>query len=57
MRLFHYLFKNEVSENLEQLRFLDNGYDIYLEEIEELSFGIDTETDYKKALKILTDND
>ena len=49
--------KNEVSENLEQLRFLDNGYDIYLEEIEELSIGIDTETDYKKALKILTDND
>ena len=23
--------KNETSENLEQLRFLDNGYDIYLE--------------------------
>ena len=49
--------KNETSENLEQLRFLDNGYDIYLEEIEELSIGIDTETDYKKALEILNDND
>ena len=49
--------ENEVLENLEQLRFLDNGYDIYLEEIEELSIGIDTETDYKKALKILNDND
>ena len=49
--------ENEVSENLEQLRFLDNGYDIYLEEIEELSIGIDTETDYKKALKILNNND
>ncbi len=49
--------KNEIRENLEQLRFLDNGYDIYLEEIEELSIGIDTETDYKKALKILNDND
>ena len=49
--------KNEIHENLEQLRFLDNGYDIYLEEIEELSIGIDTETDYKKALKILSDND
>ena len=49
--------KNEIHENLEQLRFLDNGYDIYLEEIEELSIGIDTETDYKKALKILNDND
>jgi 3-deoxy-manno-octulosonate cytidylyltransferase (CMP-KDO synthetase) len=49
--------KNETSENLEQLRFLDNGYDIYLEEIEELSIGIDTETDYKKALKILNEND
>ena len=47
--------KNEIHENLEQLRFLDNGYDIYLEEIEELSIGIDTETDYKKALKILND--
>ena len=49
--------KNEINENLEQLRFLDNGYDIYLEEIEELSIGIDTETDYKKALKIFNDND
>ena len=49
--------KNEIHENLEQLRFLDNGYDIYLEEIEELSIGIDTETDYKKALEILNDND
>tara|TARA_B100001093_G_scaffold487410_1_gene523657 strand:- start:2019 stop:2753 length:735 start_codon:yes stop_codon:yes gene_type:complete len=49
--------KNEISENLEQLRFLDNGYDIYLEEIEELSVGIDTETDYKKALQILNDNE
>ena len=49
--------KNEIHENLEQLRFLDNGYDIYLEEIEELSIGIDTETDYKKALKIFNDND
>ena len=48
---------NEIYENLEQLRFLDNGYDIYLEEIEELSIGIDTETDYKKALEILNDND
>ena len=49
--------KNEIHENLEQLRFLDNGYDIYLEEIQELSIGIDTETDYKKALKIFNDND
>ena len=47
----------EIAENLEQLRFLENGYDIYLEEIDELSIGIDTETDYKKALKILNDND
>jgi len=49
--------KNEVSENLEQLRFLDNGYNIYLDEINELSIGIDTEYDYRKALKILNDND
>ena len=49
--------KNEIYENLEQLRFLDNGYDIYLEEIEELSIGIDTESDYKKALEILNNND
>ena len=49
--------KNEISENLEQLRFLDNGYDIYLEVIEELSIGIDTETDYKKALMILNKYD
>ena len=49
--------KNEISENLEQLRFLDNGYDIYLEKIEELTIGIDTKADYKKALKILNEND
>ena len=49
--------KNEISENLEQLRFLDNGYDIYLEEIEELSIGIDTDKDYKKALNILSGNE
>ena len=49
--------KNEISESLEQLRFLDNEHEIYLVEIEELSIGIDTETDYKKALKILNNND
>ena len=49
--------KSEISESLEQLRFLDNGHEIYLVEIEELSIGIDTETDYKKALKILNNND
>ena len=49
--------KNEISESLEQLRFLDNGHEIYLVEIEELSIGIDTDTDYKKALKILNNND
>lgn len=48
--------KNEISENLEQLRFVDNGYDIYLEEIDEISIGIDTKIDYEKALKILNDD-
>ena len=47
--------KNEISKNLEQLRFLDNGYNIFLEVVDEISFGIDTQDDYKKALRILND--
>ena len=46
----------EISEYLEQLRFLDNGYEIYLEEIDEISIGIDTERDYIKALKMLNND-
>jgi len=44
------------SEYIENAKGTVDGYDIYLEEIDEISIGIDTETDYLKALEIL-DND
>lgn len=39
----------ELSEKLEQLRWLENGYSIYCEEVQSDSFGIDTEKDLEKA--------
>ena len=39
----------EVSEKLEQLRWLGNGYAVHCSEVESNSFGIDTEEDLEKA--------
>jgi len=39
----------EVSEKLEQLRWLGNGYAVHCSEVESSSFGIDTEEDLEKA--------
>lgn len=42
----------EISEGLEQLRWLENGYQIYGLEVEEGSLGIDTPEDLEKARSI-----
>lgn len=44
----------EDIEKLEQLRILDNGYKIALTEVKSNSFGIDTQEDLEKAIKIHT---
>ena len=43
----------EKLEMLEQLRILESGFKIKLLETKFKSFGIDTEKDYQKALKII----
>ncbi|AXX92368.1 3-deoxy-manno-octulosonate cytidylyltransferase [Malaciobacter molluscorum LMG 25693] len=44
--------KLENIEKLEQLRAIDNGYNIAMVKVESKSFGIDTEKDLENALKI-----
>ncbi|RXJ87558.1 3-deoxy-manno-octulosonate cytidylyltransferase [Arcobacter sp. CECT 8985] len=44
--------KLESTEKLEQLRAIDNGYNIAMVEVESKSFGIDTQKDLENALKI-----
>lgn len=46
----------EKLEMLEQLRILESGFKIKLLETKFKSFGIDTEKDYQKALKIIEDD-
>ncbi len=43
----------ELTEGLEQLRWLDNGYDVFGVEVESASLGIDTEEDLLKAEDLL----
>ena len=48
--------KNEIDFKLEQLRFLENGYSIYVSEFnEEIPPGIDTEEDVIMANKYIKD--
>jgi len=42
----------EHIEKLEQLRWLENGYDIFMQEVETKSFGIDSPKDLERAIKI-----
>lgn len=44
--------KLENIEKLEQLRAIDNGYKIAMVKVESKSFGIDTQEDLNRALKI-----
>ena len=49
---------NEESEKLEQLRFLDNGFNIFVEEFEyEAPIGIDTPEDLEAAIIFAMKND
>ena len=43
----------ESAEKLEQLRFLENGIDIYVEETPLDTVGVDSEEDLKRAEKML----
>jgi len=45
--------QNELSEKLEQLRWLDNGYKIKLAEVENAGIGVDLPEDIKKIETIL----
>ena len=45
----------ERLEKLEQLRVLENAFDIKMIETEYNSIGIDTKEDYEKALEFLND--
>jgi 3-deoxy-manno-octulosonate cytidylyltransferase (CMP-KDO synthetase) len=45
----------EKFENLEQLRILENGFQMKVVETGNPSIGIDTEDDYKKALEMIGD--
>jgi len=46
----------ETKESLEQLRWLENGYNIGVIEVEEAGFGIDTMADVEKAEALLNLN-
>ena len=45
--------KNEIKKSLEQLRWLDNGYNIRVELTEHESISIDTPEDIKKITHLL----
>lgn len=45
--------KNELSEKLEQLRWMDNGYKIKLAQVENAGIGVDVPEDIKKIETIL----
>ena len=49
---------NELQEKLEQLRFLDHGYNIFVEDYPyESPIGIDTPADLERAIEFSKAND
>ena len=49
---------NELQEKLEQLRFLDHGYNIFVEDYPyESPIGIDTPNDLERAIEFSKAND
>ena len=50
--------ENEKTERLEQLRFLDNGFNIYVEDFKyDAPIGIDTPEDLEAAITFAKKND
>jgi len=47
----------EQIEKLENLRFLEFGFNIYMVETDKVNFGIDTEEDLQKAIEYITQHD
>jgi len=45
--------KNELTQNLEQLRWLDNQYSIYIARVKNASIGVDTSEDIKIIEKLM----
>lgn len=45
----------EISESLEQLRVLENGYKIKMIEVQQKPIGVDTQEDYEQVCKILNE--
>ena len=46
----------EIAEEIELLRFLENGIPIKMAEVKTRSFGIDTPSDLKRALKVIKED-
>jgi 3-deoxy-manno-octulosonate cytidylyltransferase (CMP-KDO synthetase) len=46
----------EQEEDIEILRFLEMGYDVRMVEMSPDSVSVDTELDYQKVIRILSDS-
>jgi 3-deoxy-manno-octulosonate cytidylyltransferase (CMP-KDO synthetase) len=46
----------ELAEALEQLRALENGYEIFVVRVEHRSIGVDTRQDYERVKRLIEEN-